>query len=156
MSSALGREWRRLLSRTGSIAEAAAAEAESGVTIDNPAVKLAISGIEFEGRHGVYVEEREHGNRFSVDVEMSGDFAAAIERDDIADTVDYDAIVQCVCDINRTQTFHLIESFAGTIADELLNRFPRITEIRVRLRKLSLHHLGPDVCATAEVTKRRA
>jgi dihydroneopterin aldolase len=115
-----------------------------------------ITGIELEGRHGVYPEERERGNRFSVDVEMSGDFAAAIERDDVSDTVDYDAIVQHVRDVNRRLTFHLIESFAGTVADELLNRFARIAEIRVRVRKLSLQHLGPHVCATAEVTKRRA
>jgi dihydroneopterin aldolase len=126
-----------------------------GKADDRAAIRLAISGIEFEGGHGVYAEERERGNRFSVDVEMGGDFAAGIHTDNLADTVDYDAIVQRVCDVNRRQTFHLIESLAGAVADELLDRFARICEIRVRVRKVSLRHLGSNVCATAEVTKRR-
>jgi dihydroneopterin aldolase len=127
-----------------------------GEKIRDLAVRISITGIDLEGRHGVYAEERERGNRFSVDVELSGDFAAAVERDDVSCTIDYDAVVQHVRDVNRRHTFHLIESFAGAIADELLSRFAGISEVRIRVKKLSLPHLGPHVCATAEVTKRKA
>lgn len=119
-------------------------------------VVLAVRGIELEGPHGVYAQEQEAGNRFSVDVEMRGLFAQAVETDELSDTVDYGAVVQRVCEINRRRTFHLIESFAGAIADELLDRFERITEVRIQVRKLSVANLGPNAWTMVELSRRRA
>lgn len=119
-------------------------------------VVLTVGGIELRGSHGVYPQERETGNRFSVDVEMRGRLAQAAETDDLSDTVDYDAVVQRVCEVNRRRTFHLIESFAAAIADELLDRFARILEVRVRVRKLSVDKLGPSAWTMVELCRRRA
>ncbi|MCX6094275.1 MAG: dihydroneopterin aldolase [Candidatus Bipolaricaulota bacterium] len=119
-------------------------------------VVLAVRGIELQGPHGVYPQEQEAGNRFSVDVEMRGLFAQAVETDELSDTVDYDAVVQRVCEVNRRRTFHLIESFAGAIADELLDRFERISEVRIQVRKLSAANLGPNAWTMVELSRRRA
>jgi len=118
-------------------------------------VVLAVGGIEVRGPHGVHPEERQTGNRFSVDVEMRGSFARAAETDELADTVDYDAVAQSVREVNRRQTFRLIESFAGAIANDLLDRFERIREVRIRVRKLSVENLGPSAWTMVELSRRR-
>jgi dihydroneopterin aldolase len=119
-------------------------------------VVLSVRGIELLGPHGVYPQEQEAGNRFTVDVEMRGLFAQAVESDELSDTVDYDAVVQRVCEVNRRRTFHLIESFAGAIADELLDRFDRVSEVRIQVRKLSVAKLGPNAWTMVELSRRRA
>ena len=68
--------------------------------------------------------------------------------------LDYDAIVKQVHNVSRRQCFHLIESFAGAIADDLLEAFPQAIEARVCVRKLELPEWGPEACAVAVVTKR--
>lgn len=131
-------------------------DAKSGSALPHPVdVVVAVRGIELAGPHGVYPREREAGSRFSIDVELRGDFAQAVETDRLEDTVDYDAVVQRVCEVNRGRTFHLIESFAGAIADELLDRFLRISEVRVQVRKLSVANLGPNTWTMVELTRRR-
>ena len=118
-------------------------------------VRLIVEGIELEGHHGAYEEEKVNANRFRVDVEMTADLSSAVASDRLEDTVDYASVVQCVVEINRQRRFNLIESFAGAISDELLSRFPRIDELLVRLRKLSPPGLGSNTCAAVELRKRR-
>ncbi len=118
-------------------------------------VRLMIDGIEVQGAHGVYPEEREREQRFVIDLDIGGDLATAVESDDVKDTVDYDAIVQSVRETSRQRMFHLIESFAGAVADNLLNRFERIHDVRVRIQKLSVQSLGPGACPSVVVSKRR-
>ncbi|MCK5245361.1 dihydroneopterin aldolase, partial [Candidatus Bipolaricaulota bacterium] len=74
--------------------------------------RLLINDIRVCGPHGVYEEERESGNDFSIDVELEGDFTKAIETDRIEDSVDIDQVVALVRDVSRQNQFHLIESFA--------------------------------------------
>jgi dihydroneopterin aldolase len=119
-------------------------------------VRLIIEGIDLEGYHGVYEEERTEGNRFRVDVEILADLTDAVASDRLEDTVDYACVVQCVREMNRQHRYNLIESFAGAISDELLKRFPPVDEVLVRLRKLSPPGMGPDTCAVAEIRKKRA
>ncbi len=107
------------------------------------------------GLHGVYQEEREEGNEFSIDVELEGDFSKAITTDAIEDSVDIDQVATLVRDINRQQQFHLIESFADAIGHALLRRFPILSRVVVRVTKLTLVRLESVRSSTAEVTLRR-
>ena len=118
-------------------------------------VRLIVEGIQLEGRHGVYPEERERGNRFRIDVEMQPDVAAALSTDRVEDTIDYAEIVRIVEEINSQRQFNLIESFAAAISDGLLKRFPLVHDVLVRVRKLSPPGLGSTTCATAEVRMGR-
>ena len=118
-------------------------------------VRLIVEGIDFEGPHGVYAGERERGNRFRVDVEITADLTSALASDRLEDTVDYDSVVGFVMETNRQQRFNLIESFAGAISSGLLLEFPRIDQVLVRVRKLAPRGLGNTVCAVAEVRRNR-
>jgi len=125
------------------------------MTQETQRVVLALQAIRLEGHHGVSIAERTTGNRFEVDLEWTGRFSAAVASDDLSDTVDYRAMVQVVREINRLRQFNLIESFAGAIADGLLDRFPLIDEICVRVRKLAPPGLGDVSWSAVEIRKKR-
>jgi len=118
-------------------------------------VRLSIKGIEIEGYHGVYEEEKGKKGRFRIDIEVEGDIERALTSDEISDTVDYAAMASLVEEINRLHRFNLIESFAGAICDGLLERFPKIGSTLVRVRKLTPPGIGNAACTAAEVKKTR-
>ncbi len=107
------------------------------------------------GPHGVYQEERESGNDFSIDLVLEGDFARAIESDAIHETVDVDQVAQFVSDVNRQHQYHLIESFADAIGRALLQRFPLLSRVIVKVTKLTLVRLETVRSSSAEVTIER-
>ena len=118
-------------------------------------LRLRLSGIHLTGSHGVHPEERKHGNRFEVDVEVVCASADAVGTDELNDTIDYQGIGDIVREINSRQTFNLIESFAGTIANELLTKYDAISSVTVRVSKLAPPGLTDVDRTVAEVTRRR-
>ena len=118
-------------------------------------LRLRLSGIRLTGSHGVHPEEREHGNRFEVDVEVVCASVDAVETDDLKDTIDYQGIGDIVRELNSRQTFNLIESFAGTIANALLTKYDAISAVTVRVSKLAPPRLTDVDRTVAEVTRRR-
>jgi dihydroneopterin aldolase len=133
-------------------AERREAKAEGPAPIE---LRLGVEGIELHAHHGVYEEEQEHGSCFRIDVDVKGRWEEAVRSDDLEDTLDVDAIVQHIRSVNQRRRFHLIESFAGAIADDLLQEFPRLLEVRVCIRKLAFPEWGPEACTFAVVTKRQ-
>jgi len=111
--------------------------------------------MHLSGRHGIHPEERERGNRFEIDVEIECTSQDAVETDEIQDTVDYREIARIVRHINDRQTFNLIESFAGAIAEELLAKLPMISVTIVRVSKLAPPDLGDIERTMAQVTRCR-
>src|SRR5688572_29374431 len=97
--------------------------------------RIIVGGIKFHAYHGLTRLEREVGVRCTIDVEMTLDLSPAISSDRLGDTIDYREIHQLVLQIGQDRTsFHLIESLAGRIAEEILSRFP-VGEVTVRVRK---------------------
>ena len=117
---------------------------------------MLIHDVRVHGLHGVYEDERELGNEFSIDVDLAGDLANAIETDRIEDSVDIDQVVALVRDINRQNKFHLIESFADAIARALLQHFPILSRVVIRVTKLTLPRLESVGNSAAEVTRQRS
>jgi len=111
---------------------------------------LLINDFRIHGPHGVYDEERESGNEFSIDLELEGDFTKAIATDCIEHAVDIDQVATLVRDINRQNQFFLIESFADAIGRALMERFPDLSHVLVRVTKLTLVRLEAVRSSTAE------
>lgn len=118
--------------------------------------ELGVEGVELTAHHGVYEEERRRGRRFSVDVYVKGDWSGATRTDELGDSLDYGRIVQRIRTVSQERSYHLIEAFAAAIADDVLQSLPGILEVRVCVRKLAFSEWGPEACASAVVTKRRA
>lgn len=95
---------------------------------------IRLHGMQFYAYTGVLESERELGQRFEVDVEMSLDLQTAAESDDLDATVDYSRVFGRVREIVSGPPFLLIEALAGSIADAILAEFP-VERVVVRVRK---------------------
>ncbi|HHS50115.1 MAG TPA: dihydroneopterin aldolase [candidate division Zixibacteria bacterium] len=95
---------------------------------------IRIHNMAFYGYHGVTPAEKEIGKRFTVDVELSVDTHKAAETDNLDYTVDYEEVFRVVSDFITKNTFHLTETVAEGIADELEKAF-RQDGVKVRVRK---------------------
>lgn len=121
-----------------------------------PSDRIIVSGIKFHAYHGLTRLEREVGVRCSIDVEMSVDLSPAISSDHLTDTIDYREIHRIVLEIGQDRrSFHLIESLAGRIAQEILRKFA-VTEVTVRVRKETPIIDGIVDYIGVQVTRERA
>jgi len=96
---------------------------------------LRISRLRFYGYHGILPEEREEGQPFEVDLELSWDMSGAVDSDRLEDTVDYRKVVERVRDAVTSPPVELLEHLAGRILGGLREAFPELTGIVVRARK---------------------
>lgn len=69
---------------------------------------------------GVYPEERDEKQDVLINVVLECDHSAAVQSDQIGDTVDYKGIKQRIIQLVETSNFHLIETMADRIAETCL------------------------------------
>jgi 7,8-dihydroneopterin aldolase/epimerase/oxygenase len=109
----------------------------------------------FYAYHGNQHEERRLGGKFHVDVEMETDFTEAAEHDSLHETVNYEAVYNLIQDILLTKKFNLIETVAKRIADSILDAYPMVLGVLVRVRKPGAPIRGVVDHVEAEVDERR-
>jgi dihydroneopterin aldolase len=119
--------------------------------------KVEVAGLVLFARHGVHESERQHGQRFILDLVLDLDFAAAAKSDRLADTVDYGEVVAVAEAAFRDRHFYLIEASAAHVAGAILAHFPRATSVRVTVRKPSapVPAAIDHVAATVSVARKR-
>lgn len=98
-------------------------------------LKISLSGLQFHAFHGLYKEERETGNQFEVNVDVSFAEPAAVVRS-LKDTINYARLYQLVKDRMHIPE-PLLETVAMDIAHQAKLKFPVITEINVSISKLN-------------------
>jgi dihydroneopterin aldolase len=96
---------------------------------------IRIRNAVFYAYHGVLQEEQNVGGKFEIDVDMWCDISAAAATDSLQRTVDYEKVYAFLHQIVLSQKYYLIEALAHTIAVGLLQDFPPIERVMVRLRK---------------------
>ena len=97
--------------------------------------RIFINGLSLHAYHGVMPYEGKVGQTFTIDIELAIDLSAAARSDKVADTVSYDKVVECASAAFCAQKFRLIEAAAGSVADAVLARFPRVQSVRVTIHK---------------------
>jgi dihydroneopterin aldolase len=115
---------------------------ERGPGGDEPLDRLAVTGIEAYGHHGVLAAERRDGQLFSADVVLGLDTRRAAGSDDLQDTVDYGTLVLKVKQAIESDPVDLIETLAQRLADICLE------DPRVRRAEVTLHKPGAPIEAT--------
>jgi 7,8-dihydroneopterin aldolase/epimerase/oxygenase len=96
--------------------------------------RISLTGISAFGHHGVFDSERQHGQRFVVDVSCTLDLSPAASTDDLGHTIDYGALAQAVvADVER-DPLNLIEALADRIALTCL-RYDAIQCVEVTVHK---------------------
>jgi 7,8-dihydroneopterin aldolase/epimerase/oxygenase len=96
---------------------------------------IRIKKATFYAYHGVLSEEQSVGGKFEADVDMYTDFTKAALKDNLKETIDYNAVYKFMYKLALEQKYYLIESLAYKIAVELLRKFTSIDKVAVRVRK---------------------
>lgn len=97
--------------------------------------KFILTGLELFGRHGCSAEERKYTQPFIVDAELYFDISKAAATDDLADTIDYVAVLADIKAIVEGTSRNLIETVAQEIAAVLLSNHQRLDAVKIILRK---------------------
>lgn len=122
----------------------------------DPEDRILLEGMVFHGRHGTLPAERELGQPFVVDVELSLDLRPAGLSDDLAQTVDYGEVHRLAREIVEGTPVNLTETVAERIAAAILGEHPTVEAVRVRVAKPHVR-LGDTVLAgsAVEILRRR-
>ncbi len=95
---------------------------------------IRLYNIKLYAHHGVARQEQELGQRFELDIELFADLTAAARQDDLAQTLDYDAVYHAACRAFTAQSCKLLEHAAWQVLAALFDQFPA-ERITVRVRK---------------------
>ena len=98
---------------------------------------ITLSGMRFEGRHGVSAEERAFPQLLELDLILEADLAPAGRSDDVADTIDYGPVIEIARGVVERNSFRLLESLAAALADKVLLLTPA-RAVTVSVRKLAV------------------
>ena len=85
---------------------------------------IEVRGLAVHAHHGVHEHEREHGQRFLVDLALVPRSSLACETDRLSDAVSYGDAARLAVEFATGTRFDLIERLAAYIADGLLARMP--------------------------------
>lgn len=96
--------------------------------------KIIINGLQIDTIIGVYDWERQKKQKVSLNLVLFTDLNSAMRSDDVAETVDYAAVVERVETLAATHQPELLEKFASLILGDLFARFP-LAEIELQIFK---------------------
>jgi dihydroneopterin aldolase len=116
--------------------------------------RIMLQGMSFSGRHGVGAVEREHAQRFKVDVEVEVDLSEAGRTDRLADTIDYRQVRAIAKETIEGESAQLIETLATRIADGVL-ALPKVRAVTVRVAKRPAS-MSPIEAAAVHISRTRA
>ncbi|MCB0917922.1 MAG: dihydroneopterin aldolase [Actinobacteria bacterium] len=93
---------------------------------------ISLRGLKSLGHHGVLHVEKQHGQRFVVDVDLFVERFGRVDR--LENTVDYAAVAADIEELVSGQPVALIETLAARIADACLS-YELVRRVRVTVHK---------------------
>lgn len=116
--------------------------------------KILLQNMMFYGFHGAHEYEREQGQRFYVDVEISADLSLAATNDDLSQTIDYTLVYNQIKEVMENHRFQLLEAVSAHIAEAIL-KATIAAEVTIRIRKPAVPIPGPLDYVQVETTRRK-
>ncbi|MDZ7639644.1 MAG: dihydroneopterin aldolase [Bryobacterales bacterium] len=105
-------------------------------------------------RIGVPPEERAQPQEIVLDLSMEKDLRAAALSGDVADTIDYAAVLSTLEAVAASREWVLIESLAEAMCAAILERYPT-ESVRILLRKPQALQARGVAAAAVEMERRR-
>src|SRR5260370_42409303 len=99
--------------------------------------RVFIEGLELHAFHGCFAHERQNGQMFEINLDLTVDLREAAASDDLAAPVDYGKAVAVTQRVFCGKPRHLVEAAALDVARALLEAFPRLDGAIVRVGKLA-------------------
>lgn len=96
--------------------------------------KIFIRGLVVQAECGVYAHEMGKKRPLVIDIEVNVGSDVRSTSDDLAQTVDYDALAQHIHDVAADAHLHLIETFAEQVCAKVLMD-SRIDSVKMRIEK---------------------
>ena len=109
---------------------------------------ILLHDMRFYAYHGVMEQERRVGGEYLVSLQVEADLIGAVMSDAVADTVNYAELYDVVRQ-EMAQPSQLLEHVAGRIGQRVLDEFPQVTALTVRVTKCN-PPMGAD-CKGASV-----
>jgi dihydroneopterin aldolase len=103
---------------------------------------IFVRGLHVEALIGVYEHERHAAQPLVIDLELGLAHSRACYSDQLDDAVDYGAVVSVVQRLALLNRYELLESFAQSVADALLDTFAIVS--------VSLSVSKPGIFAVAD------
>ena len=100
--------------------------------------RIELKNLVFFAHHGVFEEEAKLGQRFNIDVLLTLRNGLEFEADNTKQTVNYVEVHELVKEIVENRRFNLIERLAELIGSEIIQRFDKVTEVTIKVRKPSV------------------
>lgn len=97
--------------------------------------KIVMKNLGFYAYHGAMSEENVLGQKFFLDVELICDIAEAGYSDDVLDTVHYGEVYETIKNVMENERYDLIEKVAQRIIDDIFEKFEKVKEIEVAVKK---------------------
>ena len=116
---------------------------------------IRIHNASFYAYHGVASDEQNLGGKFDVDVELHADLSQAIAHDSLKRTIDYESVYALIQKIVTAKKYFLIEALANTIAKGILQTYPGVASVVVRVRKPHPPVKGVIDYVEVEITEQR-
>ena len=96
--------------------------------------KIRLNKIIFYAHHGFYKAERELGQKFEIDIELSCDLKESAKSDDLNKTIDYSKIYTIAQETFSHYKFKLLETVAEKMAIEML-KIQGVEDVKIKVRK---------------------
>ena len=95
-----------------------------------------LNDLRFYAYHGAFPQERRVGGDYSVTLRVETDLSAAIETDQLDDTLNYAELYEVV---KREMLIpsNLLEHVAGRIAKSVIDTFPQVQRVDLTVVKLN-------------------
>ncbi|HVP38421.1 MAG TPA: dihydroneopterin aldolase [Candidatus Saccharimonadales bacterium] len=117
---------------------------------------IRLSDLSLFGHHGAHEEEMRLGQKLEFDVELGLELRGAGRSDRLEDTINYREVYGYIEARVTQKRYLLLESLAESIAEDLLARYPAVSEIVVRARKPNVPFPGALSHVEVEIHRRRA
>ena len=96
---------------------------------------IGIRDLEVYAYHGVYPEEREKGQTFYVSADLYLDTWKAEHEDNLDASVHYGLVCESIKDYMTREKYLLIERAADEICENLMEDYPKLNKVCVKLYK---------------------
>lgn len=97
---------------------------------------IYLQNLRFHAHHGVLPQERSTGGDYLVSIRLGSPVLTAMQTDNIADTISYAEVFECIKDEMKIPSC-LLEHVAGRIADRLFRQFPSVESIDLSVTKVN-------------------
>ncbi len=110
----------------------------------------------FYAYHGVLSDEQNLGGKFEVDVDLFCNLSKGARSDQLADTVNYERVYDCIRGLVLGKKYFLLEALAKAITRGILGNFRKVEEVTVRVRKPGAPVRGVIDYVEVEMTESRS